>query len=99
MIDELRPLTAGRLLDIWKKSHEISEDPLERVLLSNAQVLAESCFFQGKPAFEEAKTVLDSLTGCQMEKLLCQLAEERLGAVEITNPTFDQGRFEELLEG
>ena len=40
-IDELRPLTALRLLTIWRECGQETEDPLERSLLSNARVLAE----------------------------------------------------------
>ena len=29
-IDELRPLTAGRLLELWQEAREAAEDPLER---------------------------------------------------------------------
>ena len=46
-VDELRPLTAGRLLAIWRESAREAEDPLERSLLSNARVLAECCWSQG----------------------------------------------------
>ena len=95
-VDELRPLTAGRLLSIWQESRERTEDPLERALLSNACVLAESCFFQGEPVFADADAVLESLLPRQMEKLLRQLAE---GTAENSNPAFDRSRFEALLEG
>lgn len=95
-VDEVRPLTAGRVLAIWRESREEAEDPLERVLLSNASVLAESCFFQGEPAFADAKAVLERLTGRQMEELLQRLAD---GAAEHRNPAFDPSRFEALLEG
>ena len=46
-VDELRPLTAGRLLAIWRESAREAEDPLERSLLSNARVLAECCWSRG----------------------------------------------------
>ena len=45
-VDELRPLTAGRLLELWREGRE-TEDPLERVLLCNGRILAECCFCQG----------------------------------------------------
>ena len=47
-LDELRPPTAWRLLEIWRGTRELAEEPLERALLCNAQVLAESCLRQGK---------------------------------------------------
>ena len=38
-MDELRPLTAGRLLALWRECRE-TEDPLERVLRCNGRILA-----------------------------------------------------------
>ena len=52
-IDELRPPTAARLLTIWRTCREMADDPLERVLLCNAHILTECCFFQGEPAFAD----------------------------------------------
>lgn len=52
-LDELRPPTAWRLLEIWRGTRELAEEPLERALLCNAQVLAESCLRQGKPVFPD----------------------------------------------
>lgn len=97
-IDELRTLSAGCLLTIWRESKEVAEDPLERVLLCNATVLAKSCFCQGEAVFKDAQDVLDLLTGRQMETLLRQLAEEKRPMVENQNPSFDQSRFMELME-
>ena len=94
-VDELRPLTAGRLLSIWRESREETADPLERALLSNACVLAECCFFQGEPVFADAEAVLAALLPRQMEELLRRLAG---GIGEHRNPAFDQSRFEALLE-
>ena len=45
--DELRPPTAGRLLYLWRASRDAAEEPMERSLLCNARVLAESCFIRG----------------------------------------------------
>lgn len=99
-IDELRPLTAGRLLAIWRESREAAEDPLERTLLCNAAVLAESCFFRGQRAFSDGAAVLEARTGRQIEALLRRLAaggEPPAGDAE--NPAFDRARFEALREG
>lgn len=99
-IDELRPMTAGRLLTIWRESRERTEEPLERTLLSNAEVLAESCFFRGEPVFSDGAAVLEELTGRQIEELLRALAADgRPPATGGENPTFDRGRFEMLREG
>ena len=37
--DELRPLTAGRLLELWREYRETG-DPLERVLRCNGRILS-----------------------------------------------------------
>ena len=60
-LDELRPPTAWRLLEIWRGTRELAEEPLERALLCNAQVLAESRLGQARwltpviPALWEAE--------------------------------------------
>ena len=96
-IDELRPLTAGRLLALWQACREKTEDPLERTLLCNARVLAECCFCRSEPAFSDEKAVLSALTGRQMAELLGQLAETD-GPAEAVNPDFDWQRFRALGE-
>lgn len=99
-IDELRALTAGRLLALWRESRARAEDPLERTLLCNAEVLAESCFFRGQRAFRDGAAVLEELTGQQIEELLRTLAAEaQLPAAGTENPAFDRARFEMLREG
>ena len=99
-IDELRSLTAGRLLAIWRETREMTEDPLERSLLCNARVLAECCWRGGERMFADEAAVLTALTGRQIEDLLARLAdggtEERTAEV---NPSFDRARFEALREG
>ena len=100
-IDELRPLRLGRLLELWRQSRECG-DPLERVLLCNGRILAESCFFQGEAVYGNEAEVLEDLTGGQMERLLRKLAEggggERRPRAdrETVNPAFDTARFEAL---
>ena len=99
-VDELRHLTAGRLLAIWRQYGDAAEDPMERALLCNAAVLAESCFSQGEPVFAGAEDVLNTLTTREIETLLRQLAargETTPRAVE--NPAFDPARFLALQEG
>ena len=90
-IDELRPLTAGRLLALWREVREAAEDPLERTVLCNARIAAACCFFRGEPVFEDERAVL--------ERLLLRLAEAEPGPEGTGNPSFDQGRFEALREG
>lgn len=101
-IDELRPLTAGRLLELWKASREI-EDPLERVLVCNVRILLECCRFQGDRVYEDESEALADLTGREIERLLARLAEgggltdrrpAESGRAE--NPAFDKARFEAL---
>lgn len=100
-IDELRPLSLGRLLELWRRSRECG-DPLERVLLCNGRILAESCFFRGEPVYGDEAEVLGDLTGRQMERLLRKLAEGGGGDRrpqadrETVNPAFDAARFAAL---
>lgn len=98
-VDELRQLTAGRLLTIWRECGEAAEEPMERALLCNARVLAESCLYQGEPVFESDEAVLEQLTSREMETLLRQLTTGGVPTVLAENPTFDQTRFEALREG
>ena len=82
-IDELRPLTAIRLLELWRACRKETEDPLERTLLCNARVLAECCFCRSEPAFSDEKAVLSALTGRQMAELLVAEARKR-GVIAIS---------------
>ncbi len=103
-IGELRPLTAGRLLELWRECREIG-DPLERVLRCNGLILSECCFLQGERVYENEMEALEDLTGRQMELLLRRLAESggpeghrsENGAAEV-NPGFDPDRFQALRE-
>lgn len=97
-LDELRALTAGRLLTIWRESGKAAEEPMEQALLCNAQVLAESCFYQGEPVFDSGEAVLNALTTQEMEQLLRQLAAGLMPAAA-KNPAFDPIRFAALQEG
>ena len=97
-IDGLRPISALRLLTLWRESGRETEDPLERGILCNARVLAECCLSGGEAAFADGEAVLAALTGRQMETLLRRLAGEGTAARTV-NPAFDQGRFTALEEG
>ena len=90
-IDELRSLTAGRLLTIWRENQDA--EPLERALLCNARGLAESCFLRGEPGCEKREAVRAELTGRQMEQLLRTLAGGRQPRHAGENPTFEQEPF------
>lgn len=93
-MDELRPLTAGGLLALWRMYRETCPDPLERVLLCNAAILQRACFYQGEAVYEDEMAVLKDLTGREMERLLVCLAED--DAPEPVNPEFDGERFETM---
>ena len=95
-VDELRPLTAARLLAIWRESGREAEDPLERSLLANARVLAECCWSQGEPAFQNSGAVLEELTAREMESFLEMLGGQR--ETETVNPAFDPERCQKLRE-
>ena len=102
-IDEPRPLTAGRILEIWRMCRETSRDPLERTLICNARILAECCLYQGGAVYEGPEEVLRDLTGREIARLLTRLAEddreaERPSVPPAENPTFDAARFEALKE-
>ena len=99
-LDELRPPTAWRLLEIWRGTRELAEEPLERALLCNAQVLAESCLYQGVPVFSKGGDVLARLTAGEMEALLRRLSGEASSpAPAAVNRNFEQSRFQALREG
>lgn len=98
-IDELRPVTAGRLLAIWQARREDGGDGLERSMLCNARVLAECCYCHGAAVFPDERAVLSALTARQMERLLRCLAGEDGSRPEAENPVFDQARYDALREG
>ena len=93
-IDELRPVSALRLLTIWRESGEETEDPLVRSLLSNAAVLAACCYAQGETVYAGAEDVLADMTPREMEQLLSLLS----GGGGQLNPAFDEARFQSLRE-
>lgn len=93
-IDELRPLSALRLLEIWRESRDA--EPLERALLCNAQVLAESCFCRGEAVFETGEAVLTALTTREMETLLGRLGGWEDPGAAAVNPQFSQEQFRRL---
>jgi len=97
-VDELRPMAAGRLLELWRKCREELEEPLERTMFCNARILAECCFCQGELVYQDECEVLSDLTGQQIANLLRQLAETdgTTKPQEEMNPAFDQGRFNAL---
>ena len=97
-IDQLRPVTALRLLEIWQTQRECGGDGLERCILCNAQVIAECCFSEGKPVFADQWEVLRSLTAREMEDLLRRLSGGGSAPGE-ENPGFDLERFRRLGEG
>ena len=95
-VDELRPLTAGRLLAIWRESAREAEDPPERSLRSNARVRAECGRAQRGPALPDSGAVLEELTTREMESLLGLLGGT--GEAAQLNPAFDPARFQALRE-
>ena len=99
-LDELRPPTAWRLLEIWRGTRELAEEPLERALLCNAQVLAESCLYQGAPVFSNGGDVLARLTAGEMEALLRRLSGEAPSpAPAAVDRDFGRSRVQALWEG
>ena len=68
-------------------------EPVERCVLCNSQILAESSIYQGEPAFPDGESVLEELTPREMEGLLRQLAFGREQGSGAQNPAFDPARF------
>ena len=93
-IDELRPLSALRLLEIWRETQKA--EPLERAILCNARVLAESCFYQDKAVFRNGEDVLAALTTREMETLLRRLGGQEPPGPAGVNPQFCPERFAAL---
>ena len=75
-LDELRPLTAGRLLALWRQCREYG-DPLERVLVCNGRILAACCFFRGEPVYGDETAGLVARTGRRKIRPLTQSASRR----------------------
>ena len=89
-VDEMKPLTAVELLNLWQTYRQRSDDPLERTLLCNAAILQKSCRCRGKAVYRDEMEVLGDMTSREMEVLLTQLAE---GETEQGGGTFDFRRF------
>ena len=68
-VEELRPLTAGRLLRIRREAERGGWDEAERGLRCNAQVLAESCFTGGEAVFADGEAVLEELEGLDVSQI------------------------------
>lgn len=95
-VDELKPLSAARILELWRACGEV--DPLERALLCNARILVQCCFFEGKAVYADESEVLHDLSGRQMETLLLKLADGggEPDPLPFVNPAFDLDRFRTL---
>ena len=91
-MDRMEHLTAGTLLELWRKCRERVQDPLERTLLCNATILKESCRWKGQAVYQDEMEVLRDLTPREMERLLGQLAEGET-EIEPSNPAFDPEQF------
>lgn len=92
--DRLNPLSAGRLLSIWRDVSAKEKNESVRGLLCNAQVLAESCFLGEKRVFDSPEAVLEAMTVGEMEALLQRLAGEKPSLPAMANPNFDPARFQ-----
>jgi len=94
-VDEIRPLTALRLLTLRQETRASAADELEAAAQCNAAVLAECCYCAGERAFPDAQAVLAELTFPQMETLLRVLAgrDRQQGTPAAVNPQFDGALF------
>ena len=94
---ELRDIPAGRLLAIRRRILRETEDALERDLLCNAEVLAESVWEDGERVYPDGEAVLGTLSCREMEALLRELLE---GAGQGGgNPNVDWRRYQALRGG
>ena len=94
-VDEMKPLTAVELLNLWQTYRQRSDDPLERTLLCNAAILRDSCHCQGEAVYGDELEVLRDLTPGEMEDLLLRLAEGE-ALPEERGGTFDLQRFADM---
>ncbi|QNL43711.1 hypothetical protein H8790_09555 [Oscillibacter hominis] len=96
-IDELRPVTAAQLLKLRRDPLLSQCAPEESGLLGNALVLSKCCYQEGKPAFECAAQVMETLTAEQIERLirlLCAGEQPRERPLDAgKSAAFDQERF------
>ena len=88
---ELRELPAGRLVSIRREVLRETEDGLERDLLCNAAVLAESLWEDGERVYPGREAVLEALSCREMEALLRELLEGAPKGGD--NPNFDWRRY------
>lgn len=99
-IDEMRPLTAGRMLTLRQEETARGGDPLEVGARCNARILAECCFRGGEAVFADGKAVLKRLTFSEMERLLRDLAgAESPASAAARNPRFDPERYRVMRGG
>lgn len=96
-VDELCPLTAGRLLEIRRQVYADGIEDWAVAAECNARVLAECCYDGGKRVFPDGGAVLAAMTFREMERLLAQLAGEEIPA-GCGNPQFDSARFRAMKE-
>lgn len=97
-VEELRPLSALRLLTIRREVQAEGTEEWALAVTCNAQVLAECCYTGGERVFRDGEAVLAAMTVREMERLLARLADAdapRDGG----NPNFDADRFRRLKEG
>ena len=98
IVEELRPLSALRLLTIRREVQTEGTEDWALAVICNARVLAECCYTGGERVFSDGDAVLEALTVREMERLLEQLAEAD-APVDGGNPNFDAARFRKLKEG
>lgn len=97
-IEELRPLSAGRLLRIRRAVQMEGVEEWAVPLVCNARVLAECCYTAGEQVFPHGEAVLESLTVREMESLIRQLSGDETPRTGVENPGFDPARFRALKE-
>lgn len=97
-VEELRPLTAGRLLAIRREAQADGTEEWALSAVCNARVLAECCYAGGERIFSDGGAVLEAMTLREIESLVRQLAGEEMARSGCGNPNFDPTRFRALKE-
>lgn len=98
VVEELRPLSAGRLLNIRREVQLEGIEEWAVPVVCNARVLAECCYTGGERVFPHGAAVLETMTVREMESMICRLAGEETPRSEMENPGFDPARFRALKE-
>lgn len=99
-IDQLRPLTAGKLLQLRHDPLLDQCTPEEAGLVGNALVVAACCLREGQVVFQNGQEVLEQLTAEEIEGFIRAIAAGETRPPQQThaaeNAGFDLSRFSRM---